>query len=105
MIDDPLSVVLIDDHSLCRQGLAELLQARGGIRVLGATGNPGEALALLQEQVPDLLVMDLRMPLMDGLTLLGRLRAEGIDTPVVILTMSDSPDDLEIGRASCRERV
>ncbi len=102
-LDEPLSVVLIDDHGLCRQGLAELLQLRAGMKVLGTAGNPGEALALLHRQTPDLLVMDLRMPAMDGLTLLGRLRSEGVDTPVVILTMSDSPDDLaEALRAGVR---
>ncbi|HQY10089.1 MAG TPA: response regulator transcription factor [Burkholderiaceae bacterium] len=99
----PLSVALIDDHGLCRQGLAELLQLRAGMRVVGSAGNPTDALALLHRETPDLLVMDLRMPAMDGLTLLGKLRAEGIETPVVILTMSDSPDDLaEALRAGVR---
>ncbi|HNB46306.1 MAG TPA: response regulator transcription factor [Burkholderiaceae bacterium] len=102
-MDDSLSVVLVDDHGLCRQGLSELLQVRAGMRVLGTAGNPAEALALLQDQAPDLLVMDLRMPAMDGLTLLAHLRAEGVETPAVILTMSDSPDDLaEALRAGVR---
>jgi two-component system nitrate/nitrite response regulator NarL len=103
MDEHSLSVVLVDDHGLCRQGLAELLQLRAGMRVLAATGQPDEVLPILQQQAPDLLVMDLRMPLMDGLTLLGRLRAAGVETPVVILTMSDSPDDLaEALRAGVR---
>ena len=49
---------------------------------------------LLREQQPDLVVLDLRMPPTDGLSLLRRMRAEGIDTPALILTMSDSEDDL-----------
>lgn len=102
-MDDSFSVVLVDDHGLCRQGLAELLQRRAGIRVLGTAGSPAELMALLKVQLPDLLVMDLRMPAMDGLTLMSRLRAEGIETPTVILTMSDSPDDLaEALRAGVR---
>ena len=102
-MDEKLSVVLVDDHGLCRQGLAELLQLRAGMTVLATTGNPTEAISLVQNLTPDLLVMDLRMPLMDGLTLLAQMRTEGIETPTVILTMSDSPDDLaEALRAGVR---
>lgn len=89
-----ISVVLIDDHSLCRRGLCELLEQRAGIRVLGNTGNPDEAVRLLRETNPDVAVMDLRMAPTDGFTLLARLRAEGIGTPIVVLTMSDSHEDL-----------
>ena len=96
-MSEPIKVVLIDDHALCRRGLSELLEARAGIKVLGTTGNATEAVTLLREQKPDLAIMDLRMVPVDGHQLLARLRAEGIDTPVVVLTMSDSQDDL--GRA------
>jgi two-component system nitrate/nitrite response regulator NarL len=96
-MSEPTKVVLIDDHALCRRGLSELLEARAGIKVLGSTGNADEAVRLLREGRPDLAVMDLRMVPVDGHQLLARLRAEGIDTPVVILTMSDSQEDL--GRA------
>jgi two-component system nitrate/nitrite response regulator NarL len=89
-----ISVVLIDDHGLCRRGLSELLEQRGGIKVLGTTGDSDEAVVLLREGRPDLAIMDLRMAPVDGFTLLARIRAEGIDTPVVILTMSDLKEDL-----------
>ena len=49
---------------------------------------------MLREQLPDLMVLDLRLGQADGLTLLRQIRAEGCETPVVILTMSDSEDDL-----------
>lgn len=94
MSDTPIRVVLIDDHGLCRRGLAELLEHRAGIRVVGATGEPEAALRLLHELKPDMLIMDLRMPAMNGFFLLKRIREEGIETPVVILTMCDSHDDL-----------
>ena len=91
---EPIRVVLIDDHGLCRRGLSELLEQRAGIKVVGNTGNADEAVRLLREERPDLAIMDLRMPPVDGHRLLTRIRAEGIDTPVVVLTMSDSQEDL-----------
>jgi two-component system, NarL family, nitrate/nitrite response regulator NarL len=94
---DQIRVVLIDDHGLCRRGLSELLEARAGIKVVGNTGDADEAVRLLRDERPDLAIMDLRMAPVDGHRLLTRLRAEGIDTPVVVLTMSDSQED--IGRA------
>jgi len=96
-MSEPIKIVLIDDHALCRRGLSELLEAREGIKVLGTTGDADEAVRLLRDERPDLAIMDLRMVPVDGHRLLTRLRAEGIDTPVVILTMSDAQEDL--GRA------
>lgn len=90
----PLRIVLVDDHALCRSGLTDLLTHRGKMQVLAATASADEVLPVLRDQKPDLLVLDLRMPGTDGLTLLRRLRAEGIDTPALVLTMSDSEHDL-----------
>jgi two-component system nitrate/nitrite response regulator NarL len=90
----PPRIVLVDDHSLCRTGLTDLLRQRGGMDVLAALGDPDRVAAVLRDKQPDLMVLDLRMPGVDGLTLLQRLRAEGITTPVLILTMSDSESDL-----------
>lgn len=90
----PIRLVLIDDHGLCRRGLAELLEHKAGMHVLGATGDPDEAERILKLQQPDLLIMDLRMPQVDGLDLLERLRAAGCAPPTIILTMSDSEQDL-----------
>ena len=89
-----IRVVLIDDHALCRRGLAELLERRPGISVAGFTGDPDEASRMISVENPDLVVLDLRMPQMDGLTLLKRLREEGCKAPALILTMSDSQEDL-----------
>ena len=94
MSADLLRVVLVDDHTLCRNGLTELLHHRGTIRVVAALGDPERVAGVLQEHRPDLMVLDLRMPAGDGLALLRRLRAEGCDTPALILTMSDSEADL-----------
>lgn len=94
MTAERLRVVLVDDHALCRNGLTDLLHHRGNITVVAALGDPDQVAMALREHKPDLLVLDLRMPSTDGLTLLRRLRAEGFDTPALILTMSDAEADL-----------
>ena len=93
-MSENIHVVLIDDHGLCRKGLSELLEQRAGIKVNGTTGDADEAVRLLRDTRPDLAIMDLRMAPTDGFALLTRVRAEGIDTPVAVLTMSDSQEDL-----------
>jgi two-component system nitrate/nitrite response regulator NarL len=87
-------IVLVDDHALCRNGLSDLLTHRGGMEIIAALSDPEQVITTLREHKPDLVVLDLRMPAMDGLTLLRRIRTEGIDTPALILTMSDSEADL-----------
>ena len=89
-----LRVALVDDHGLCRRGLTELLTNRYGIDVVGATDSPVELDTLLVEQKPDLVVMDLRMDPISGLQLLEKIRKDGHQTPVMILTMSDAESDL-----------
>jgi len=93
-MSDPIRLVLVDDHRLCQKGLAELLERNGGFTVIGTAGNPEQAELLIKTHTPDLAVLDLRMPLMDGVSLLRQLRADGCEVPAVILTMSDSQDDL-----------
>lgn len=90
----PVRIALVDDHALCRSGLTELLEHRGNMVVVGATGVAAEVVPMLRAQQPDLLVLDLRLGATDGLSLLRLIRAEGLETPTVILTMSDSEDDL-----------
>lgn len=91
---NPPRIILVDDHALCRTGLSDLLRERGGMNVIAALSSHDEVIRLLREETPDLLVLDLRMPEGDGLSLLRRIRAEEIETPAVILTMSDSDTDL-----------
>ncbi|MCX8003726.1 MAG: response regulator [Burkholderiaceae bacterium] len=93
-MSERVKLVLIDDHALCRRGLADLLTRKAAIDVVATTGNAEEAQRLVQELAPDLVVLDLRMSPTDGLTLLKRLREQGCRTPVVILTMSDARADV-----------
>src|SRR5574340_1477648 len=90
---EELKIVLVDDQGLCRRGLSELLANCYNFNVLGAVGTLDELRPLLKQQ-PDLLIIDLRMKPLDGLSMLEKLRKEGCTTPAVMLTMSDSEVDL-----------
>jgi len=93
-MSEPVRVVLIDDHTLFRKGLAELLEHSGTVRVVGITGNPDEARQILREAMPDVVIMDLNMPRRDGLSLLKDLRDAGIEIPTLFLTVSNAEEDL-----------
>ena len=90
----PVKLVLVDDHALVRQGLADLLSRLAGMEILATTGRADEAYELLQRHRPDLLILDLRMVPTDGIALLKGLRERGETTPVVVLTMSEAAEDL-----------
>jgi two-component system nitrate/nitrite response regulator NarL len=90
---DKLKIVLVEDESLFRGGLSELFTHCYDFVVLGTAGTIEELRELLPQK-PDLLVMDLRMKPMDGLTMLAQMRQEGCTIPAVMLTMSDSEVDL-----------
>ena len=94
MNEDSIKVMLVDDHTLFRKGLAELLDGRDNIRVAATTGIPADAAVLLDEAQPDVLVLDLNMPPHGGLALLRELQGKGWDKPTLILTVSDAEDDL-----------
>ncbi|MFA5915048.1 MAG: response regulator [Burkholderiales bacterium] len=87
-------VMLVDDHTLFRRGLAELLHGRNGIEVVAATAGATEAARLMQEKKPDVLLLDLNLPPHGGLALLRTLQDYGWTGPTLILTVSDSEDDL-----------
>ena len=89
-----LKVMLVDDHTLFRRGLAELLQGRAGIEVIAATGNTEEAARLLEAQRPDVLMLDLNLPPHGGLALLRTLQEAGWNGPTLVMTVSDSEEDL-----------
>jgi two-component system nitrate/nitrite response regulator NarL len=90
----PVKLVLVDDHALVRQGLADLLSRGAGMQVLATTGRAEEAFDLLRQHHPDLLILDLRMAPIDGISLLKSLRERGETTPVLVLTMSEAAEDL-----------
>jgi two-component system, NarL family, nitrate/nitrite response regulator NarL len=88
------SVVLVDDHTLFRKGLAELLEMSGSISVVGITGDQQEARRMLAEHQPDVVLLDLNMKPDDGITLMDKMREEGLFFATLILTVSESDEDM-----------
>lgn len=86
-----IRVVLVDDHAIVRGGLAQLLDAADGIEVVGMAGDGGEALEVVTATSPDVVLMDLQMPVVDGVTATRSIIESGCSTQVVVLTSySDS---------------
>ena len=88
-----LRTILIDDHMLFREGLISLLQRRN-IEVIAAVGDGNEGIELAQELKPDIILLDMRMPIMDGISVLKSLNSLGLEIPIVMLTTSSNEQDL-----------
>jgi len=80
------TVVVVDDHRLVRAGLRTIIDASGDLRVVGEAGDGAEAVTVVGELAPDVVLMDLSMPGVGGIEAIRRLRASGATTPVVVLT-------------------
>ena len=87
-------VVIADDHPVFREGLAGLVDAMPGLRVVGKAGSGAEAIAVAAAEQPDVLVMDLHMPGMNGIEATSRIVREQPGTAVLVLTMLE--DDTSV---------
>lgn len=88
-------VLLVDDHPLMRRGIHQLLSFEDEFEVVAEASNGADAVAKAHEHKPDLVLLDLNMKGMSGLDTLNALRADDCDAAIVILTISDSPADIE----------
>ena len=84
-----IRVLLADDHNIVREGLRRIIEESGDLQVVAEAGDGREALGLLQKAEPDVAVIDISMPGMDGLEVIGRIRTERPSLPVLILTMHE----------------
>lgn len=90
-VSKPIRVVLVDDHAVIRAGLEQLLSGTDDIEVVGTAANGAEALTVVRELRPDVVLMDLQMPEVDGVAATRSIMAEGLGVDVLVLTsFSDS---------------
>lgn len=82
----PIRILIVDDHSVVRQGLQMFLALDPDIEIIGEAGNGAEAVELVKAKRPDVVLMDLLMPLMDGIEATKVIRRDFSDTEVIALT-------------------
>jgi two-component system, NarL family, nitrate/nitrite response regulator NarL len=88
----PIQVVLADDHDLVRSGIKALLSTVEGVQVIAEARNGNELLALLESVKPDVVMTDISMPGMDGITAIAEIHSRFPDVRVIVLSMYDTVD-------------
>jgi DNA-binding NarL/FixJ family response regulator len=89
--DDPTTVLLVDDHVLVREGLCEVLQAHDDLVVVGEAGNSRDAVALVAQKRPHVVLLDIEIPGDEVTTTVARIHRVSPESQVLILSMYDGP--------------
>ena len=92
--DSPITILTADDHPLIREGLAAVLRAESGLQVVAEAANGEEAIEAYARLRPDIVLMDLRMPVMDGLTATRAILADDPNARIIVLTTYDGDEDI-----------
>ena len=92
--NSPASILLIDDHPLLRKGVKQLIDLEDSIKVIGEASNAIEGVKRAQELDPDLILLDLNMPEINGIETLKMLREAEVASRIVVFTVSDNEEDV-----------
>lgn len=103
---DPIKILLVDDHPIFRDGLRRLLESEPGFHIVGEAGTGAEAVRLIAQQPPDILLLDLMLPDMSGLEVLRAVGAQAPSVRTILLTAAiDRPETLEALQLGARGLV
>ncbi|MFE8071865.1 two-component system response regulator NarL [Marinobacteraceae bacterium S3BR75-40.1] len=91
---DSARIILIDDHPLLRHGIKQLVEFERELEIVGDASNAEDGVRLAVAEEPDLILLDLNMPEVNGIETLKRLRDEGVQSRIVIFTVSDHEEDV-----------
>lgn len=89
-----IRVLLADDHTVVRDGLASLIDQETGLKVVAAAANGRQAVELWQQERPDVTLMDLQMPLLNGVNAINEIRAINPGARIIVLTTFDGDEDI-----------
>ena len=89
---NPTRVLLVDDHALVRAGIRALIEGNDGIEVVAETGDGREALRLIEELRPDLVLLDITLPVINGFDVLEEINKRQLETRVIILTVHEATE-------------
>jgi two-component system NarL family response regulator len=94
---EAIRVIVADDHPVVREGLAALIERQSDMSVVGEAGNGQEAIELFRQQRPDVALMDLRMPQVDGIGAIQTIHAEFPNAHILVLTTYEGDEDIYRG--------
>jgi two-component system NarL family response regulator len=92
--NEPIRILIVDDHALFRRGLVMVLEQEKDIELVGEAGDGAEAVQIAQDTMPDVVLMDVRMPRRGGIEATSQIKAIAPHTKILMLTISDEEADL-----------
>jgi two-component system, NarL family, response regulator len=91
----PIRILLADDHAIVRNGVAQILNEQPDVQVVAEAGDGESAVALYRQERPDVALLDLRMPKLEGIQVVEQIRREFPEAVLVVLTTFDTDDDID----------